>query len=167
MRQRAAAGITAPFRPVIPDPPPVEQVAASVRWAVQPFYEGTPDLRVFTTKVSGAAEKLVLDVGRDTILHNVQRDKQAKGWARVPEPGACYFCALLATRGAVYRSEGSADFQSHDHCRCHAEPVFTAYEPSAQVRDWQVQYAQATAGVHGMKNLQRAWRAAYEGRTAQ
>jgi hypothetical protein len=61
-------------------------------------------------------------------------DRKAKGWARIPEPGACSSALMLATRGAVYRSEKGGDFKSHDNCRCHVEPVFTAYEPSAQVR---------------------------------
>lgn len=166
LRQRAAAGARGVFRPPLVDPPPLEQVAASTRWAAQSLYWAAPDVDLFTAKLAGAAEKLTLDVGRASIINASHADPEAKGWARIPEPGACYFCALLATRGAVY-AEDTAGFKSHDHCRCHAEPVFTAYEPSAEIRGWQSLYAQSTKGVHGMGNLQRAWRAAFEGRTAQ
>lgn len=45
-------------------------------------------------------------------------------YRRVPEPGACPFCLVLATRGAVYTSEttagGSAN-RYHAHCRCEPE----------------------------------------------
>jgi hypothetical protein len=133
----------------------------------QPLTEaGSSAIADAKARLAAASEKLVLDSGRDTIVNNVQRDRKANGWARIPEPGACYFCAMMATRGAVYRSEKSASFKSHDHCRCHVEPVFTAYEPTAQIRGWQQQYTDATRGVYGMKNQQRAFRRAFEGRTA-
>lgn len=52
------------------------------------------------------------------------------GYRRVPEPGACAFCLMLATRGAVYSSASTAggDNRFHAHCRCHpqAETRFDA-----------------------------------------
>jgi hypothetical protein len=114
-------------------------------------------------RLAAAAERQVLDAGRDTIVDNVQRDRKAKAWARIAEPDACAFCAMLATRGAVYHVQ-RGEFKAHDNCRCHVEPVFTAYEPSAKVREWQALYAEATKGVYGSKNAQRAFRQAYEGR---
>lgn len=168
--QRRAAGITTPYTPRPSDPPPLQQIGKTADWSTRDLWKIRPHtepevkrelLDTAQTKVAGAVDKLVLDVGRNTIIDNVAADKHAKAWARVPEPGACYFCALLAIRGAVY-TEQSADFKTHDHCRCQPEPVFTAYEPSAQIREWQALYSEATSGVHGMKNLQKAWRAAFE-----
>ena len=43
-------------------------------------------------------------------------------WRRVPEAGACDFCLMLATRGAVYRTAQTAGDGNdyHRHCRCDA-----------------------------------------------
>jgi hypothetical protein len=71
---------------------------------------------------SGAATRLVLDAGRDTIRQTTVADPRTAGWQRVTS-GGCDFCAMLAGRGAVY-SEATADFASHDHCACSAEPVY-------------------------------------------
>ena len=66
-------------------------------------------------QVSGAASRLVLNTGRDTIIDAVKKDRRALGWARVTDSAPCAFCAMLASRGPVY-SEAGADFQSHGHC---------------------------------------------------
>jgi hypothetical protein len=177
-RERLAAGVTGRVTVVVAKPAGQSVVAPQVAWAVSPLWDkpaGLDDAALATqlhdkldaalTKTQGIAESLTLDAGRDTVINAVQHDRQAKGWARVPEPDACYFCAMLATRGAVYRSEWSADFHPHDHCRCHVEPVFNAYEPTAQIRDWQAQWREVTADANGMAAKQLAWRRHYEGRT--
>jgi hypothetical protein len=121
------------------------------------------------TQVQGAAEKLAQDPARQTTLDTVQKDRKAKGWARIPEPslsatGTCGFCALLATRGAVYKTKTTAEFQAHDGCKCHPEPVFTGtYVPSAQVMDWQQTYAEVSQGRSGA-DARAAFRQSIEGR---
>lgn len=46
------------------------------------------------------------------------------GWARVLSGETnCAFCAMLASRGAVYKSEKTAGFEPHPKCDCHAELV--------------------------------------------
>ena len=164
--ERRRAGIVTPYRPKPASPPPREQVAKTVSWATQPLWKAEPDtlpqvVETAQTNLAGAVDNLVLDVGRATIIDNVAADAKAKAWARVPEPGCCAFCALLATRGAVYNAH-SVQFRTHDHCRCHVEPVFNAYEPSAQIRQWQALYAEAAAGTRGMKATQQAWRKAFD-----
>lgn len=149
----------------VAEPAGLEQVQKVVGWAGHDNAGQTLTLEVLAPRLEGAATKMVQDVGRQTIVDSVRADPKAKGWARIPEPGCCAFCALLATRGAAYKTEQTADFKSHDHCRCHAEPIFTAYEPSAQVRQWQADYAKATRGVRGSNNQRIAWRQAFEGRT--
>lgn len=71
---------------------------------------------------SGAATRLVLDAGRDTIRRTAIADPETAGWKRVTS-GGCDFCQMLAGRGDVY-TEASADFASHDHCACSAAPVY-------------------------------------------
>ena len=53
-------------------------------------------------------------------------------FARVTHPnknGPCGFCAMLASRGPVYKSSESAGIRAdryHDHCFCTCTPVFTS-----------------------------------------
>lgn len=45
--------------------------------------------------------------------------RDGTAFARVPEPGACSFCLMLASRGAVYTAKTvGAVNKFHDHCRC-------------------------------------------------
>lgn len=141
----------------------IAQVGVATRWALSGLYGPEPDLAAFRTKLTGVAEKLVLDPGRRTIIDNTHRDRQARGWARVPEANPCAFCALLATRGAVYKRD-TVGFRSHDHCRCHAEPIFGRYEPPEQVQAWRDIYASIP---HGSPRQMRAnFRAAYDAATS-
>jgi hypothetical protein len=149
---RADAGIRGNVT-VRPAPlPPAEQVTKSLEWATSGLYrEVTPQTeRAALTKVEGLTQTLALNMGRQTIIEAVKTDRQAKGWARVPEAGACSFCLLLATRGAVYKSKASAGgskFKTHDHCHCHVEPTFSDhYEPTALVRQAQDLYAATPYG---------------------
>jgi hypothetical protein len=70
----------------------------------------------------GAATRMVMNAGRQTVMQSAVASPQCEGWQRVTS-GGCSFCIMLAGRGSVY-SEATADFQSHDHCMCSAEPVF-------------------------------------------
>lgn len=183
--QRRAAGITAPFTPRPASPPPLEQIGKTISWATSDLWtvgtdaqaEPKPELvAVAQRRLEGAVDKLVLDVGRNTIIDNVAADRHAKAWARVPEPGACHFCAMLASRGAVYKDDSfkrsdprfaggdtSSTIKVHDHCRCQPEPVFTAYEPTAQIRQWQADWNRVTEGLSSA-DARLAWRQHYEGR---
>lgn len=75
-------------------------------------------------RVSGAVTKIVLGGGSMTITGSTERDRKALGWARVTSGDPCAFCRALSARGPVYKTEKSADFESHDHCGCSAEPVY-------------------------------------------
>jgi hypothetical protein len=147
---------------VRPAPPaPLDAVGTALDWATRGLYATEPDIAAAERAVVAAAEKLILDAGRRTIVDNVRRDPQAHGWARLTEPSPCYFCALLATRGAVYRSERTADFKAHDHCRCHPEPLFGPYQPPAQVQEWRDLYQSETTQGNS-KRTQREWRRAFD-----
>lgn len=95
----------------------------------------------------GVAQKMVVDVGRNTLIDAIEQDRRARGWARQARPDGCSFCAMLSTRGMVYRSEQTASFASHDGCHCVPVPVFADhYEPPAYVRQWQQIYTDSTRG---------------------
>lgn len=72
-------------------------------------------------RISGVLTRLVSQPARQTI-ERATIDAGTR-YARVPEAGACDFCLMLASRGAVYLvNEGKRRKDSmlayHDHCRC-------------------------------------------------
>lgn len=69
----------------------------------------------------GAAARLVLNAGRDTVTATTIADPKARGWERVLGGAGCDFCRELA--GRVYTTE-VAGFEAHGGCGCSAEPVY-------------------------------------------
>jgi hypothetical protein len=167
-KQRAAAGVTTPVALKVAKAPDVQTMQDAIGAAISSLYGTvTPESeQAVLDSVSEAAAQLVLDQGRDTIIENALRDPKAKGWVRVTEPGACSFCLMLAIRGGMgvhYKAESTADFKAHDNCRCHAEPVFNAYEPSHDLRQAQALWVKSTKGLSG-NDARIAFRQAVEGR---
>lgn len=73
--------------------------------------------------LSGALNRLVLQPARTTISQNIAEGMK---FARVPEPGACKWCLMLASRGAAYSADTAgmtAATRYHDNCRCVAVEV--------------------------------------------
>ena len=81
-------------------------------------------LRTTLVNLEGVVSKYTLDHGRDVLLNAVKADSQARGWQRESSGNPCDFCAMLADRGVVHKSEAAADFESHRHCACSATPVW-------------------------------------------
>lgn len=92
-------------------------------------------LRVGETVVASTAAKMVGDGGRAVIEDEVtNRRNGAIGYCRVPDADPCPFCAMLASRGAVYRLDafvesngifaGDGKFKVHNGCDCTLEPVY-------------------------------------------
>lgn len=116
-----------------------------------------------------AAMRHVGDGGRDTVLGTVRADSRAAGWARVTSGAPCAFCAMLASRGPVYKTRETAAFQAHpdavhDNDACTFEPVYIAdaqWPPlSRMFRDL---WDESTAGLGGAE-ARRAFAAALEAR---
>lgn len=116
----------------IPVPVPPEQIArsmyatgqATAREALAAGRSAEQARRSALVATSGAVTRHVLAGGRETILETAATDEQALGWARVTDSAPCPFCLMLASRGPVYKTEQTADFQAHGHCGCGAEPVY-------------------------------------------
>ncbi len=108
-----------------------------------PFVNTEPDTTF--DNVDASAARRVVQSGMDMARAAAEADKDAIGWARVTQgAGACYFCAMLESRGAVYSSEsflvpdlrfeenslpptvlsGELTAKTHDHCRCVLVPVY-------------------------------------------
>ncbi|SET48471.1 VG15 protein [Nonomuraea wenchangensis] len=164
---------------------PGGKAEVSLRWATKDLWipedENPPPIEqrlgAAEKKAQGAAQKLVADVGRDTIIEALDEDPEAIGWARVTDADPCAFCGLMAVRGAVYHSEetaggrvnrafkGGGNYKFHDHCSCNVIPIMRGqrWEPPEHVQEWERLYAESTAGVYGTKGKLRAWRKAFEG----
>ncbi|AXQ61065.1 hypothetical protein SEA_HANK144_9 [Streptomyces phage Hank144] len=116
---------------------------------------------------AAAAERVAMNGGRSTVWNHASRDRRAIGYIRLSRTGTpCGWCAMLISRGPIYRSESSAEYSDgdkyHDNCHCYAEPVFSreqynsssAYELN---RRYEELWPQVTRGLSG-KAAVSAWR---------
>lgn len=92
--------------------------AALAGWAA----EAAADITTMQALVAGGFQRRVANFARGTVMGSSVADRRARGWRRTGL-GGCEFCQMLIGRGAVY-TEASADFESHDNCRCGAEPAW-------------------------------------------
>lgn len=124
--------------------------------------------------VSGAASRHVLNGGRDLIVEATDMDELAVGFARVTDDDPCAFCAMLASRGFVYKSRKTAirttkrskkrgpGKEYHDHCGCGVEPAFTEdAEWPGRSREFEKLWEDSTKGKGGKAAL-KAFTEAYE-----
>lgn len=104
---------------VFAHPAKTKQSEGTVRWAVGALFADEPDWASFESLLMGASQRLVLQPARQTIDLMSRADVRsgkvaAVGWSRNVNPSraksgkSCDFCVMLAGRGPVYRSEGSA-----------------------------------------------------------
>jgi hypothetical protein len=119
---------------------------------------------------SGAAIRQAVNGSRAATRDVAENDSDVLGWARVTDSHPCYYCAILASRGAVYKSNSfkvsDANFvgdkpkgldsswsdvaKVHDNCRCTLRPVYM----KAQFRDREAwfYYEQWKTFSKGMSN---------------
>lgn len=94
---------------------------------------------------AGMLRRQVLMGGRETIDLTTGQDQQAVGWRRVSDGDPCTFCAMLCSRGPVYRSAGTTagsverdsrgggrGMHFHAHCGCTSEIVYGSWQPNEQ-----------------------------------
>lgn len=135
--------------------------------------DGTPvgveEARDYSAKRTAARSiRLVSDGGRGVISREVKSGgRGAVGYARVIDANPCPFCAMLASRGPVYRSNAFTDanalftgdnaFKVHDGCECSLEPVYG--RSGAKLPPGSEQLAQEWADVAaGRPNPAAYWR---------
>jgi len=121
---RASEGVPGSFRAPLAPSIPAAQVSDRLGYATRasgPLWLG--DSATLTGFLSMMTNEYVLQPGRDTVMQAAHKDKAA--YARIPEPGACKFCLMLASRGFVYsKSTAGSTKKFHGHCRCNAMPVW-------------------------------------------
>lgn len=118
------------------------------------------------TQTLGASARIVQGGGRETVYRTVLDDGEARGVQRITDGAPCAFCAMLAGRGAVYKSEMTADFRAHDKCGCHAEPIYRSKGTFAapHLAEFSQLWADSTKGLHGDDAI-AAFRRAYNARS--
>ena len=126
-------------------------------------------------QLSGSAGRLALAGGRSTTLRTAKGADPVLGYRRVHAANCCAFCAMLASRGAVYKSVASAGESSgkrrslreagtayHDHCHCQVEMLYAHEAEPAEVAELYARYLDATDGLSGKAALAK-WRQVYDG----
>lgn len=123
--------------------PPRQALSVNVRWALT-----QPNI---VEAVTGAAERQVFTMSRDTVLVNAERE--GVRYARYASANACAWCRVLATREAVYHSAETA-VKGHDNCHCIAVPERggNTYTPPDYVKGWLDDYNAARGEVGGNLN---------------
>lgn len=136
--------------------------------------------RKVADQVAAAAVRHVRNGDRDTIDLAVAKDKVALGWVRITQPGACYFCLMLQSRGGVFVEDsfaasnarfsgkpGSGDYKVHDSCACSLRPLYTRdrEEWPQEAIDADELWRSSTKGLSG-NDAVNGFRRAVEGRTA-
>ncbi|MFD3815034.1 hypothetical protein ACFWRZ_08200 [Streptomyces rubiginosohelvolus] len=125
-------------------------------------------------RMAGSTQYLALEGGRSVIRESVEQDERATGYARVTDNDPCAWCAMLASRGPVYKSAQTAGdprqggHRYHDLCGCQAVPSFTLDEPFIGIadklyEDWKRE-TKGHGGNHAVNAFRRWWEA--EGRIA-
>jgi hypothetical protein len=171
---RIAAGVMGSAPQVTLPPPPQALVVATldstgpyallgrIRQA-QPLEQAMENTSVV---MSGAASRLISNGARQAVLASVQADPEAVAWMRVTAANPCAWCAMLATR-VDYKSQASAGFKAHNHCRCAAAPIFSRQDAQALLDDGLYQqWQQVTRGLH-KKDALRAWRRYWDQKTGR
>lgn len=73
---------------------------------------------------AGVADWAGVQAGRDTVDFAFQRDRRALAVARGTGPDPCAFCAMLASRGFVYKTKSGATSTSKETTRKGNDGVF-------------------------------------------
>jgi hypothetical protein len=127
-----------------------------VKQLIKSGVAGGDALRAARTGFLGMMRREVMQPGRKTIDLTTDQDQAAIGWRRVSDGDPCSFCALLCSRGPVYRSRGYAGadptqglrMKFHAHCGCSAEIVYGSWEPNADEQAYVDSYKSAVASVN-------------------
>lgn len=125
-------------------------------------------------RMVGSTQYLALEGGRSVMMQSIEADERATGYARVTDNDPCAWCAMLASRGPVYKTAATAGDprqggdRYHDHCGCVAVPSFSLDEPFVGIAeklydDW-LRVTRGTGGRNAVNTWRRWWES--EGRAA-
>lgn len=184
---RSAAGIHTPVRIASPIDLPDDRLMTNIDVTGIGMYQRALKAGASASQavdragvtLSGTASRLALEGGRSVIDETVQSDEAAIGWMRITDADPCAWCAMMASRGAIYKSAetagrakndrfvGEGAFKWHDHCGCAAAPVWSHDDPRLEHADnLYDQWLQHTQGYSG-KDAINAWRRYWENRDSK
>lgn len=144
---------------------------------------------------ANVADREAIRAGRELVDGAAKRDQRVVGWARVTDGSPCHFCAMLASRGAVYTSKeraglggrakpkGSPDGRVpkykrppvsledmkkyHPGCHCQVVPIYSRNDfITPEARSLRKEWDDVTANLSG-DNARRAWRRHIESRKSR
>lgn len=134
------------------------------------------------TTTTGSGVKEAMQGGRDAVVDTTKmatvvpetemttrRNKKAIGYARFTDSDPCYFCAMLASRGAVYFDNafngshflGNNIAAVHDHCKCQMRPVFRTEDSKDDRAQYFTQQWEDLTSGRGGKDAIKAFRRGY------
>lgn len=131
-------------------------------------------VRKAASGAAGAAVRHVGNGGREALSQLVREETRAFGWVRHTRARPCWFCAMLASRGPVYKDDSfdesdprfedgdvSSNVKVHDRCQCFLVPLFDrGSEMPGPVNEFAELWAESTKGTFGSK-MRKAFRDAY------
>ncbi|BCJ41666.1 hypothetical protein GCM10010168_53360 [Actinoplanes ianthinogenes] len=129
-------------------------------------------LHTAEVKTAAAAYRHTANGGRVTIKGTLHRDEAALGWARVSDGRPCPFCAMLCSRGVVYKSATTAGISAktgssyHDNCGCFVVPIYSHDDPIPGLgpeleRLWEQAQREKDPGVSPFAAFRAAYNAKY------
>ena len=102
------------------------------------------DVQTFNDQVLQRIDYEMKRSANMSVVENGRRDPKKVRYARVPTGAeTCDFCLMLASRGFVYQSEGTASASHvHSHCDCRITPGWDGmevedYDPRSIYDRWQ------------------------------
>ena len=107
---REYAGVKGSFDAETLDGVDAGRFGALVGWGARgSVFEKGGQALVFSL-LSGGLSKILTEMAADTIVGNAGLEKRGTvGYQRVPKPGCCGFCGMLASRSASYSSKEAAE----------------------------------------------------------
>jgi hypothetical protein len=127
---------------------------------------------------ANVADREAIRAGRELVDRASRSDRRVVGWARVTDGDPCHFCAMLASRGAIYRSSASAETtrddslrpddpealkRYHPGCHCQVVPVYSRNDfLTPEARRLSEEWKTVTRNKSGAE-ARRAWRQHIEG----
>lgn len=182
LEARETAGVVEDFTPKGPLPLLIERLEGSLdvtgpvefKKAIAAGKSPQQAMDAAAVRMVGSTQYLALEGGRQAMQRSIEADERATGWARITDNDPCAWCAMLASRGPVYKSAKTAGDprqggnRYHDHCGCQAWPAFTNDEPFIGVAeklydDW-LRETRGRGGKHAVNAFRRWWES--EGRAA-
>lgn len=169
------------FDPELPADPPDDQLITSM------IVTGPRALQAATDRAGGAlaptdarkimesnaraAQRHVLNGARGVVDDILQRDPATSGYMRLTDGDPCYFCAMLASRGPVYKDDsfddsdprfsGAGDQKVHDGCGCSLVPIYGSGQVAlTQWKKYERLWQASTKGTSGAAAV-KAFRSAY------